>query len=80
MGLELDGLMCNKDEDRQEDVSKGAFFRTLRCNRNDQKRLYPHLPVVFFIALFKRNNSSRMSQELGMTHPMMFEALLCTGA
>lgn len=39
MGLELDGLMRNKDGDRQEASSKGAFLCTLRCKRNDQKRL-----------------------------------------
>lgn len=30
MGLELDGLMCNKDRDRQEEFCKAAFL-TLNC-------------------------------------------------
>lgn len=50
MGLELDGLMCNKDRDRQEEFCKAAFFRTLRCNRNDQK----HLTAAFSVSLLER--------------------------
>ena len=50
MGLELDGLMCNKDRDRQEEFCKAAFFCTLRCNRNDQK----HLTAAFSVSLLER--------------------------
>lgn len=73
MGLELDGSMCNKSGLSQE--------RFLLCANVQQKWLqaaYLHLPAVLFCV--KRNNSSHISQELGMTDQMMFEALLCTGA
>lgn len=73
-GLEHDGFMFNKDGDMLENSPESDFFCTLWCNRNNQKCL-----IHIFFCAFKKNNSSHISQELGMTH-LRFKALLCTGA
>lgn len=59
----------------------GLELDSLMCNKDGDRHEYSSFTLTcsFFVNTLKSNNLSHTSQELGMTHHMMFEALLCTG-